>query len=990
MSIFQLFKNLVNRCCFWQRRKEKKVLLKTLREYLEQDFLTADNFYRARCTTHISLEEYNIEKINAERREKERQERARREAEKREERARHEAEKRVLLKSLREHLERDFLTAYDFYQTRCTAHISLEEYNIEKINAERREKERQLEKERQERARRKAEKRVLLKSLREHLERDFLTTYDFYQARCTAHIPLEEYNIEKIRFVQSWAKRFLNPEAPKPDDEQAAAIGAVEGNVQVVARAGSGKTATLVNRALFLQQHCRIDADELLLLAFNKKAAEEMKERIGTVPHVMTFHALAYALVQPTKMLLDEPEGGQSQSRSLQTVVDQYLCNADYADQIRDLMMGHFRDDWERHEDWQRIVSGGYGPKAAEILRYRRSLSRETLDGTFVKSFGETVISNFLFEHDISYKYEWNFRWNDGNYQPDFTIFTGGNRGIIIEYFGMVGDSEYDAMSKAKRDYWRDRPGWELIELFPYQLKHNNVDGFCNLLKENLETHDIPCNRLSEEQIWDKIKPRSIDRFTTVVMGFIQRCRKLALTPEQLSEMIWNHQCVSEVEAQFLNLAQPFYAAYLEQLQSSEEEAEDFDGLLKKATELVTAGKTDFKRKSGAGDLKQVRFVMIDEYQDFSELFYRLMEAFREQNPRARFFCVGDDWQAINGFAGSDLRFFQKFEQLFEDPHILHVATNYRSAQSIVDVGNVLMQGQGTPARAYKQTIGNVKIADINTFTMTPQEEIEHSNDKLTPAVLRLVSKAINNDKEVVLLSRKNRLPWEINYDDNGNSTANNKLEQFLDLLRSHLPEDRAEKVTIFTAHKSKGLQGNVVIVLDAVPQCYPLIHPDSIFTRVLGNTIERATAEERRLFYVALTRAEEYLYILTATDNASPFIEDLEKGIEMSRLEWSAYPAPLSPSSDALITIRVGNQKGGSKKGTYAIKDDLRAEGYRWDSQPKVWYTTKPAAGFSLTEFQNKVKWRKDANGIEVRFYDYSDKEIERYHVDKGQWKKQ
>ena len=924
MNIFQLLKNLVNRCCFWRRRKEKKVLLETLREYLEQDFLTADNFYQTRCTAHISLEEYKAEKNNAERREKERQEKARREAEKREERARHEAEKRVLLKSLREHLERDFLTAYDFYQTRCTAHISL-----------------------------------------------------------------AEYNTEKIKFVQSWAERFLNSEAPKPDDEQAAAIGAVEGNVQVVARAGSGKTATLVNRALFLQQHCRIDADELLLLAFNKKAAEEMKERIGTVPHVMTFHALAYALVQPTKILLDEPEGGQSQSRSLQTVVDQYLCDADYADQIRDLMMGHFRDDWERHEDWQRIVSGGYSPKAAEILRYRRSLSRETLDGIFVKSFGETVISNFLFEHDISYKYEWNFRWNDGNYQPDFTVFTGGNRGVIIEYFGLVGDSEYDAMSQAKRDYWRDRPGWELIELFPYQLKHNNVDGFCNLLKENLEAHDIPCNRLSEEQIWDKIKPRSIDRFTTVAMGFIQRCRKLALTPDQLSKMIWNHQCVSEIEVQFLNLAQPLYTAYLEQLQSSEEEVEDFDGLLRKATELVTTGKTDFKRKSGTGDLKQIRFVMIDEYQDFSELFYRLMEAVREQNPSARFFCVGDDWQAINGFAGSDLRFFQNFEQLFEDSQILNVTTNYRSALSIVDVGNALMKGQGTPARAHKQTIGIVKIADIDTFTMTPQEEKEHSNDKLTPAVLRLVSKAINNDKEVVLLSRKNGLPWEINYDDNGNSTANNKLEQFLDLLRSHLPEDHAEKVTILTAHKSKGLQGNVVIVLDAVPQCYPLIHPDSIFTRVLGNTIERATAEERRLFYVALTRAEEYLYILTATET-SPFIADLEKGIDMSRLEWSAYPPPLPLLSGAIVTIRVSNQKGGSKKGTYAIKDDLRAEGYRWESQRKVWYITEPAAGFSLTEFQNKAKWRKDAEGIEVRFYDYSDKEIERYHVDKGQWKKQ
>ena len=222
--------------------------------------------------------------------------------------------------------------------------------------------------------------------------------------------------------MRSWAQKSLNPQNPTPDAEQAAAIGAVDGNVQVIARAGSGKTATLVNRALFLQQHCRVNSDELLLLAFNKKAAEEMKDRIGTLSHVMTFHALAYALVQPHKLLLDEPEGGQDQSRIMQDVVNRYLYDSDYADQIRDLMMAHFREDWEQHKNWQRIVSAGYGPEAAEILRYRRSLTRQTLDRKYVKSFGEKVIANFLFEHDIEYKYEWRFWWDGRSYHPDFTI----------------------------------------------------------------------------------------------------------------------------------------------------------------------------------------------------------------------------------------------------------------------------------------------------------------------------------------------------------------------------------------------------------------------------------------------------------------------------------------------------------------------------------------------------------------------------------------
>ena len=269
------------------------------------------------------------------------------------------------------------------------------------------------------------------------------------------------------------------------------------------------------------------------------------------------------------------------------------------------------------------------------------------------------------------------------------------------------------------------------------------------------------------------------------------------------------------------------------------------------------------------------------------------------------FFCVGDDWQAINGFAGSDLRFFQNFVHLFEDAHTLPVATNYRSAQSIVDVGNALMRGQGTPARAHKHIIGKVHIADIDTLAMTPQEVKDHSDGMLTPAVLRLVNKAINNDKEVVLLSRMNRLPWYIHYEDNQPSPFEDKLEKFLELLRSHLPEDQAEKVTILTTHKSKGLQGNVVIVLDAVPPVLPVNTPRFNLYPHFWKYHERVTAEERRLFYVALTRAEEDLFILTETDNVSPFLEDLEGTIQMSRVEWSDYPAPLP--SDAIITIRVG-----------------------------------------------------------------------------------
>ena len=130
-------------------------------------------------------------------------------------------------------------------------------------------------------------------------------------------------------------------------------------------------------------------------------------------------------------------------------------------DEIRPLMMAHFRSDWGR------IASGGYNRSPEEMLRFRRLLPRETLDGKYVKSSGEKVIANFLFEHGIKYRYERNFWWNGVNYRPDFTIFTGDDCGLVIEYFGLEGDLDYDAMSEEKRNYWRDKPDWKLLRIFP-------------------------------------------------------------------------------------------------------------------------------------------------------------------------------------------------------------------------------------------------------------------------------------------------------------------------------------------------------------------------------------------------------------------------------------------------------------------------------------------------------------------------------------------
>ncbi|MBD2354465.1 UvrD-helicase domain-containing protein [Tolypothrix sp. FACHB-123] len=823
------------------------------------------------------------------------------------------------------------------------------------------------------------EKQTLLEKLKVQFDKKFLNVDNFYEAQCTEYISFKEYQSEKLNYVQSWVQRHLNS---SPDFEQAAAIGAVECHIQVVARAGSGKTSTLVNRALFLQKHCEVASDEMLLLAFNRKAADEIRERFtlqlkGYIPHVMTFHALAYALVHPEESILfNEPDAGQNKSRVLQNVIDNHLRDPIFYEKIRALMMAHFREDWER------ILSGGYDKSPEEMLRYRRSLPKEGIDGTYFKSFGEKLIGDFLFEHDIKYKYEQNFWWDGINYRPDFTIITGDNQGVVIEYFGLEGDPDYDKMSDAKREYWRNNPTCNFVELSPRTLKFEGAEDFCLLLKRCLESYDIKCDRLSEEAIWKKIKVRAIDRFTKVVEGFIQRCRKLCLTSEILAKIIDNHDCASNIEQKFLEIAQIFYQSYLNRLQETGEE--DFDGLMQQAAALVKSGQTIFKRKSCSGDLKSLRYVLIDEYQDFSLLFHHLIEAIREQNPQAKFFCVGDDWQAINGFAGSDLRFYQNFAQFFQPSQKLHISTNYRSAASIVDIGNRLMQGLGNPARAHTSIFGIVEIADIRQFNPTLKEQQKHSGDIIIPAILRLVDHTIKDGKQVVLLSRKNSLPWYVNYGKHQDNLKNGSLESFLNLVRSYLPKNLREAVTISTAHKYKGLQKDVVIILDAVPRSYPLIHPDLMFTRVFGDSIELVIDEERRLFYVALTRAVERLFIVTESNNLSPFLDELKANKKINLLDWLDYP-PCNLTIPQ-ITIKVGNQSGRGTKPTIAIKRMLKAEGYNWKRTDKAWCRTYPAQEFSIQQYFDKAEWISHATGIEVQFYDDLENIIAKYYLEQGQ----
>lgn len=804
------------------------------------------------------------------------------------------------------------------------------------------------------------EKKKASRKIEQFLEDNFLFSRRVWKDKYTKWIDENEFNEILANFVISW---FERQGWEKPDIEQARCISEVWTDVQVIARAGSGKTRTIVNRAAFLVKHCGISPTSILLLAFNREAAKEVNNRLHKMlgngaPQAMTFHALAYALVHPEETLLfDDELEGYKKSGTVQQVIDTYIHSQTWSEIIKDFMLKYFKADWDK------IVNFGYHLTPKEMIEYRRSLPYLGLDGTHYKSMAEKRIADYLFEHDVPYKYEKNFWWNGINYKPDFTISLTNQqlKGIVIEYFGMVGDKEYDVQSKAKREYWKTRSDYGFFEIFPFVL--GSLEEF---LEEKLLEFGVRLRRLTDEEIWHRIKKRSIDEFSLLVSQFIGRCRKLMISPEELLEKVLNeNEEISKLQHDFLQIVQPIYESYLYTLSMNNEE--DFDGLLYRAIEIISSGQGRWQRKSGSGDLSKIKYLFIDEYQDFSLLFYQLISAIKKINKEVKLFCVGDDWQAINGFAGSDLKFFTNFKDFFPMSKQMDISTNYRSYQSIIDVGNQLMINEGSPSKSALADKGNVWVVNMDHFTPNDFERNFYNGDIVTPALIRLVYYFIQRGQKVALLSRRGSgLPWYTPY----NNKKGKFHIEFLEAIRKSLPEDyRPMVVAMDTVHSYKGKEELAVIVVDAVNRSFPLIHPRNIFFEVLGYSIDRVISEEKRLFYVALSRAMKSLVFLTERGNMSPFLLSIVRNSVVTPIDPNTLDVPKRIGNHFIV--RVTNKY--SYKDTYNIKSHLNENKYQWNHIDKAWTKHFEGKGFSPKWILNE-SWVGYAENVNISVHDEFD----------------
>ncbi len=331
---------------------------------------------------------------------------------------------------------------------------------------------------------------------------------------------------------------------------------------------------------------------------------------------------------------------------------------------------------------------------------------------------------------------------------------------------------------------------------------------------------------------------------------------------------------------------------------------------------------------AGLLELRGLTHISVDEYQDFSPGFQGILDSLVGLS-QAKVFAVGDDWQSIYGFMGAKPEIFSSFRSRMSDSVTLELLTNHRSAGEIVRLGNLVMAGRGSGARARGDyEAGKVAIFDVSTLNSVPHERFKGVGSRSISAA-RLISAQLRDaNHQNVILSRMSKNPTQVSR--SSSSTGLDALKKSVTKARG--AETRDRDFLASSTHKFKGRESSAVIIWDADGFLYPFVHPTWFYLKVFGDSLEGILAEERRLLYVAITRAEDTLYILFDRE-ISPFLKKLATPY-LDKIDSYAQEASVKQGELHVIVSKA-----------FDIKDALKAEGFTWNKIDKTWSTIVPTA---------------------------------------------
>ena len=700
----------------------------------------------------------------------------------------------------------------------------------------------------------------------------FIGTYE--------HLPskLHAYNdrLAKQKAVDA-ARLILPVEGKVLDEQQMRCITKEVRNHLVLAGAGTGKTTTIVGYVKYLLKKKICTPDDILVLSFTNASAAEMSERlnreIGKPITAQTFHKLGLAIitsVQGKKPNIHSVDIRQFVRKQLNTLMQDTAY-------LRKLCIYLTYNSKEQKSEFDFQTEEEY----RDYLKYNPPI---TLKKEKVKSYGELDIANFLTQNGILYEYEQKYPIDTrtskfGQYRPDFYL---PNFDLYIEYFGincqgevpsyfsgkngMSATQAYQEGMKWKRELHRQN-GTRMIEVYAYEKLEEQL---LPRLEERLKKAGVVFSPMSPKDLWAEIggtENQKLDRVAELFGAVITLAKSNNCTLDDVRSKNRYSGSLTSIDA-VIDLIEPIYNDYQAMLRSRSEI--DFNDMINMASEYVRLGRFSHSYS----------YVIVDEYQDISQARYRLLNAMRQQKDY-RLFCVGDDWQSIYRFSGSDIGFILNFEKYWGASEISRIETTYRFHQSLISVSsNFIMKNPEQKRKQLSSAIADQGFSMGKITGNTEAYSVEFLAERL---------KELPKGSSVLFLGRYRFdikiLDWDDQLSYQRNATLGRTKVTFA--RRPDL------QISFMTIHSSKGLQADYVFLLNnkAHGMGFPSQIADApILQLLLDNYDNYPFAEERRLFYVAITRAKKKVWLVTLKGNESVFVKEIDAicGKEMLKEQYT------------------------------------------------------------------------------------------------------
>lgn len=726
------------------------------------------------------------------------------------------------------------------------------------------------------------------------------------------------------------------------DSQQREAIVVDEDAVKIIAGAGSGKTFTIQGKVKYLTEKRDVDPSEILAISFSNASVDDLKERIAEPIDIKTFHKVG------KDILTQYNQYSRPDTSALKRIIKRYLTkkalkNEDISKKLIEFFSFYINvppsDDDIKYEgdllDWQE------GVDFSTLKRRFKNKQRETLNNEIVRSYEELYIANFLFIYGIKYTYEKIYSYPNKNFEREFNKFKEflfsfneeipdelknditkdllnltdifeeyeikdylpdfylDDYNIYIEHFGLNRNCENHLIGgKSSVEYvkemeWKRKVhkkyGTTLIETFSYYQSENRL---LTRLAEKLQAQGVEFNEIDYREVYrillENKTIKEWEDFIVLLKTFIELFKGNNYDETKFKEFYdyvggLKDSFSKDRTIAFLKIVEEIYndyEAYLLKIKKI-----DFNDMINKASDCIVKNGLDLPYK----------YIIVDEYQDTSFTRYNLLRNICD-SIGAKIMVVGDDWQSIYSFSGCDVNIFTKFDNFFDVCETRYIEKTYRNSQQLIDASSNFVMKNPDQTRKELKSSKSLKY---------PIKLVNFDNDfdeilKFELIIKNIINQSTFKNKKILILGRNNKDIFNLLKNFNvENEYGKRKFEilgdedklrrnKFVKIVYRESPDVNIEYRTV---HQSKGLECDNVILINL--KNWKAGFPNKMVDDPVLNFVKRngdsfSYAEERRLFYVALTRTKNNVYLLVPYFKSSVFVQELktDANVELLNLE--------------------------------------------------------------------------------------------------------